>query len=70
MIDGAAVGRSFAFHGAYYRSHDTTYGKVSILTQRGVESVDRSAQVERGHGRTVGQIASVLSAKGIVDPAD
>jgi len=40
------------------------------LTQRGVESVDRSAQVERGHGRTVGQIASVLSAKGIVDPAD
>ncbi|MCK2128275.1 winged helix-turn-helix domain-containing protein, partial [Thauera aromatica] len=32
MIEGAAVGRSFAFHGAYYRSHDTTYGKVSTWT--------------------------------------
>lgn len=30
MIEGAAVGESFAFHGAYYRSHDTTYGEVSI----------------------------------------
>ena len=44
--------------------------EIAFIDQHGVESVDRSALVERGHGRTVGQIASVLSAKGIVDPAD
>ena len=31
-------------------------------------TVDRDRLVERAHGRTVGQIASVLPAKGIVDP--
>ena len=41
-----------------------------MVCPRFLASVDRSALVERGHGRTVGQIASVLSAKGIVDPAD
>ena len=30
MIKGAPIGRSFASHGVYYRSHDATYGKVSI----------------------------------------
>ena len=44
--------------------------EIAFIDQHGVESVDRSALVERGHGRTVGQIASVLSAKGIVDPGD
>ena len=44
--------------------------ETAFIDQHGVESVGRSALVERGHGRTVGQIASLLSAKGIVDPAD
>ena len=34
--------------------------ETAFIDQHGVESVDRSALVERGHGRTVGQIASVL----------
>ncbi|MFP5400833.1 MAG: type II restriction endonuclease subunit M, partial [Gammaproteobacteria bacterium] len=29
MIESPAVGKSFAFHGRYYRSPDTTYGKLS-----------------------------------------
>jgi hypothetical protein len=29
MIESSAVGKSFAFHRPYYRSHDTTYGKLS-----------------------------------------
>ena len=29
MIESPAVGKSFAFHGPYYRSPDTTYGKLS-----------------------------------------
>ena len=44
--------------------------ETAFIDQHGVASVDRSALAERSHGRTVGQIASVLSAKGIVDPAD
>ncbi len=44
--------------------------ETAFIDQHGVESVDRSPLVERGHGRTVGQIASVLPAKGIVDPAE
>ena len=31
MIEGAPIGMSFTFHDTYYRSHDSTYGKVSIL---------------------------------------
>lgn len=29
MIEGAPIGMSFTFHDTYYRSHDSTYGKVS-----------------------------------------
>jgi hypothetical protein len=29
MIEGAPIGMSFTFHDMYYRSHDSTYGKVS-----------------------------------------
>lgn len=32
--------------------------------------VDRQGGVDKSHGRAVGQLASVLSARGIVDPAD
>lgn len=31
MIEGAPIGMSFTFHDMYYRSHDSTYGKVSKL---------------------------------------
>ena len=44
--------------------------EIAFIDQHDVKSVDRSALVERGHGRTVGQIASVLSAKGIINPGD
>lgn len=30
MIEGAPIGMSFTFHDTYYRSHDSTYGKVSM----------------------------------------
>lgn len=33
MIECAAVGRSFAFHSAYYRSPDIAYGKLSRLAR-------------------------------------
>lgn len=42
----------------------------AFIDQHGAESVDRHPRVEHTHGRIVGQIASVLPAKGIVDPAD
>jgi len=41
-----------------------------FIDQHEVEGVDRQSQVEKSHGRLVGQIASVLPAKGIVDLAD
>lgn len=41
-----------------------------FIDQYRSEIVDRNRLVERAHGRTVGQIASVLPAKGIVDPAE
>lgn len=44
--------------------------EAAFIGQHGVDSVDRDSLVERSHGRIVGQIASVLPAKGIVDPAD
>ena len=44
--------------------------EIAFIDLHDVKSVDRSALVERGHGRTVGQIASVLSAKGIINPGD
>ena len=44
--------------------------ETTFIDQHGVESVDRSPMAERSHGRLVSQIASVLSAEGIVDPAE
>ncbi len=41
-----------------------------FIDQYRSEIVDRNRLVERARGRTVGQIASVLPAKGIVDPAE
>ena len=41
-----------------------------FIDQYRSEIVDRSRLVERAHGRTVGQIASVLPAKGTVDPVE
>lgn len=34
MIEGAPIGMSFTFHDMYYRSHDSTYGKVSNSLKR------------------------------------
>ncbi len=42
----------------------------TFIDQHEVPGVDRQSQVEKSHGRLVGQIASVLPAKGVVDPAD
>jgi len=44
--------------------------ETNFIDQHEVESVDRQSQVEKSHGRLVGQITSVLPAKGIVDWAD
>ena len=42
----------------------------SFIDRHEAEGVDRQSQVEKSHGRIVGQIASVLPAKGVVDLAD
>jgi len=42
----------------------------TFIDQHDVPGVDRQSQVDKSHGRLVGQIASVLPAKGVVDPAD
>ena len=44
--------------------------ETTFIDQHEAEGVDRQSQVEKSHGRLVGQIASVLPAKGIVDLAD
>jgi predicted transposase YbfD/YdcC len=44
--------------------------ETTFIDQREVEEVDRQSLVEKSHGRTVGQVASVLPAKGTVDLAD
>lgn len=51
MIEGTAVGRSFAFHGAYYRSHDTTYGKVSNTWEAYIGATYKSVSLK--YGRTL-----------------
>lgn len=48
MIEGAAVGKSFAFHAAYYRSHDTTYGKVSNASGFSENEIFRGALKSAG----------------------
>jgi predicted transposase YbfD/YdcC len=44
--------------------------EMAFISQHEALGVDRQSQVEKSHGRTVGQIAAVLPAKGIVDLAD
>jgi len=44
--------------------------ETTFIDQHEVEGVDRQSQVEKSHGRIVGQIASVLPAKGVVDLTD
>jgi len=44
--------------------------KTTFIDQHEAAGVDRQSQVEKSHGRTVGQIASVLPAQGVVDLAD
>ena len=39
MIEGAPIGMSFTFHDTYYRSHDSTYGKVSNSLKRDIKRV-------------------------------
>ena len=45
MIEGAPIGMSFTFHDMYYRSHDSTYGKVGIVPVK-------------QNGQTVGYVAN------------
>jgi hypothetical protein len=42
----------------------------TFIDQHEASGVDRQSQVEKSHGRLVGQIASVLPAKSVVDLAD
>ena len=44
--------------------------ETAFIEQSQAEGVDRHCEVQKGHGRIVGQIASVLPAQGIVHPAD
>jgi predicted transposase YbfD/YdcC len=44
--------------------------ETAFISAHEAEGVDRQNQVEKSHGRVVGQIASVLPAKGIVDLMD
>lgn len=44
--------------------------ETTFIDHHEAEGVDRQSQVEKSHGRLVGQIASVLPAKGVVDLAD
>lgn len=41
-----------------------------FVDQHALADAGRQSQVEKSHGRVVGQIASVLPAKGVVDLAD
>ena len=42
----------------------------AFVDQQAIAAVGRQSQVEKSHGRVVGQIASVLPAKGVVDLTD
>jgi predicted transposase YbfD/YdcC len=44
--------------------------ETSFIDAHEVEGIDRQSQVEKSHGRIVGQIASVLPAQGTVDLTD
>ena len=44
--------------------------ETSFISHRDTRGVDRQNHVEKSHGRTVGQIASVLPAKGTVSLSD
>ncbi len=44
--------------------------ETAFISQHEALGVDRQCQVEKSHGRTVGQIASVLPAKETVDLND
>lgn len=44
--------------------------ETSFISHHDVEGVDRQGHAEKSHGRIVGQIASVLPAKGCVDLTD
>jgi predicted transposase YbfD/YdcC len=44
--------------------------QAAFLDQHESETVDRQGRVEKSHGRIVGQVASVLAAPGVVDPAE
>lgn len=44
--------------------------EMTFISHHDAEGVDRQGHVEKSHGRIVGQIASVLPAKGTVDLAD
>lgn len=44
--------------------------ETSFISHRDTRSVDRQNHVEKSHGRTIGQIASVLPAKGTVSLSD
>lgn len=57
MVKGNQPSLLTAIETAFIRSHDT-------------DGSDRDRRAEQSHGRLVGQVASVLPAKGTVDPLD
>ena len=44
--------------------------QAAFLDRKESEAVDRQGRVEKSHGRIVGQVALVLAAPGVVDPAE
>ncbi len=44
--------------------------ETAFISRHDTDGIDRDGRAEKSHGRLVGQVASVLPAKGTVDPAD
>lgn len=58
MIEGAPIGMSFTFHDTYYRSHDSTYGKVSNRTREAGETMDQIMEGARSVVKAISQYAA------------
>ena len=44
--------------------------ETAFISSQDTDGIDRDGRAEQSHGRLVGQVASVLPAKGTVDPLD
>ena len=52
------------------KSNEISAIETAFISHAMTDGVDRQGHPEKPHGRIVGQVASVLPAKGTVDPAD